>query len=118
MRRSGNLSRGRLRRADCPGRAFVLRARLWLRTRAEITRKHLLYWRFLEVFHVSNRALRPDPGEQSTRRRSPAICDQESHDRQAPQADRAGGEEEGADLVPTGAFLRTVLLRRAEHPLV
>ena len=71
-----------------------------------------------EVLHVSHRALRPDSGEDSPGRPTAVVGHQEGHDRQAPQADRAGREEESQNPLPAGTLLRPVLLRRAEHALV
>ena len=50
--------------------------------------------------------------------RAPARADQEGDDRQAPEADRAGRAQEGADPLPAGAFLRAVFLCGAECALV
>src|SRR5450755_2520249 len=44
--------------------------------------------------HVPQRALWSDSGKQRAQHDPLARRDQESHDRQAPEADRAGGEEE------------------------
>src|SRR5450631_2635395 len=68
--------------------------------------------------HVPQRALWSDSGKQRAQHDPLARRDQESHDRQAPEADRAGCEEESPGTLPAGTFLWSLFLRGAGHSLV
>src|SRR5882672_3280984 len=70
------------------------------------------------AFHVSYRALWPDSSEQCARRQSSSARNQEGHDREAPQTDRAGCQEKSARALSARTFLRTLFLRGAKYSLV
>src|SRR5579863_4323861 len=69
------------------------------------------------LLYASNGALCLDSSQQCAQPGAPSRPDQKSHDRQAPEADRAGGTKENTSLVPAGTFLRSLFLCRAERAL-
>ena len=68
--------------------------------------------------HATRCSMLAHPGHQRRARREVAGPDQEGHDRQTRRPDPPGREGRRADRLPAGDFLRTLLLRRAKHPLV